>query len=465
MRRTKIIATLGPATDDPEVLDAAICAGVDVARLNASHSHPAELADRLAAVRAAEARCGTTVAVLLDLPGPKLRLGRVVADSLLFAGETFVLRAGECEGDAAGACISYNGLADDVSPDDVILVDDGKLELVVTGTEGRDVITRVRVGGPLSSRKGVNLPGITLGVDSITERDRELLEWAQDADIDFIAQSFVRSAEDVHALRALMTQRQIPIVAKIEKHEAVDHIDAIIYAADAVMVARGDLGVETSPEVVPVVQRRIVTAARSAGKPVVVATQMLESMTSSTRPTRAEASDVANAIFNHADACMLSGETAVGRYPVETIETMSRIAVTAEEAHTHAHWSHGGSATNDIQTAVSAAVCDLASDLNLAAIVPVTESGATALAVAMHRPNAPILAATPTVQVARRLQLVWGVRPMVMTFTGDTDSMLALVITTIRAAGLVAPGQQVAITAGRAARVQGKTDFILVSDV
>ena len=262
-----------------------------------------------------------------------------------------------------------------------------------------------------------------------------------------------------------MTQRAIPIVAKIEKHEAVEHIDAIISAADAVMVARGDLGVETSPEVVPVVQRRIVSAARAAGKPVVVATQMLESMTSSPRPTRAEASDVANAIFNHADACMLSGETAVGRYPVETIETMSRIAVTAEEAHTHAHWSHGGSVTKDVQKAVSAAVCDLAADLELAAIVPVTESGVTALAVAMHRPNAPILAATPSVEVARRLQLVWGVRPMVIAFHGDTDSMLASVVAAIREAGLVSEGQQVAITAGRAARVQGKTDFILVSDV
>jgi pyruvate kinase len=465
MRRTKIVATLGPATDDPGVLDAVIKGGLDIARLNAAHSELPELALRLASVRAAEERCGVTIGVLLDLPGPKLRLGNIASGTLLVAGETFVLHAGECDGDAAGACVSYGGLAEDLARGGVVALDDGRLELVVTGFDGRDVLTRVTLGGPLSSHKGVNVPGVTIGVEPISGRDRSLLEWAQEADIDYVAQSFVRSADDVEELRGLMTVRGIPIVAKIEKHEAVGRIDSIVAAADAVMVARGDLGVETSPEIVPVVQRRIIAAARAAGKPVVVATQMLESMTTSPRPTRAEASDVANAIFSRVDACMLSAETSVGRYPVETVETMARIAATAEEALIHAGWDHGGVVTTDVQAAVSAAVCDLASDLCLAAIVPLTQSGTTALAVARHRPDAPIVAVTPTPGVARQLALVWGVRPLVIAFAQDTDTLLDSALAAVREAGLAAPGEQVALTAGRMTRSRGGTDFILVSEV
>ena len=465
MRRTKIVATLGPATDDPAVLDAMIRAGLNVARINASHSDAAALASRLEGVRAAEKRCGVAVGVLLDLPGPKLRVGSVASGTVLFAGEPFILHAGECDGDAAGACVSYRGLADDVSVGEVILVDDGRVELVVTGLDGSDVVTRVVVGGPLSSRKGINVPGATLGVASITEHDRTLVGWAQESGVDYVAQSFVRSADDVVSLRALMTHRLIPIVAKIEKHEAVDRIDEILEAADAVMVARGDLGVETSPEIVPVVQRRVVAAARAAGKPVVVATQMLESMTASPRPTRAEASDVANAIFSRVDACMLSGETSVGEYPVETVETMARIAATAEGVLLSARRAHGGAVTINVQEAVSAAVCDLAADLCLAAIVPITESGATALAVARHRPDAPIVAATSSPSVARRLQLVWGVHPLIMFFAQDTDTLLDSALNAIREEGLAQPGEQIALTAGRATRLQGGTDFILVSEV
>jgi pyruvate kinase len=465
MRRTKIVATLGPATDDPAVLDAVIRGGVNIARLNAAHAELPELATRLAGVRAAEERTDTTVGVVLDLPGPKLRLGNIASGTLLVAGETFVLHSGECDGDASGACVSYGGLADDLSPGGVVALDDGRLELVVTGFDGCDVLTRVTLGGPLSSHKGVNVPGVTIGVEPISERDRVLLEWAQEADVDYVAQSFVRSADDVEALRALMTRRVIPIVAKIEKHEAVNRIEAIVEVADAVMVARGDLGVETSAEIVPVVQRRVISAARAAGKPVIVATQMLESMIGSPRPTRAEASDVANAIFSRVDACMLSAETSVGKYPVETVETMARIAAAAEEALIHAGWDHSGVVTTDVQAAVSAAVCDLASDLCLAAIVPVTQSGTTALAVARHRPDAPIIAVTPTCGVARRLQLVWGVRPLVIAFAQDTDTLLDAALDAIRKAGLAVAGEQVALTAGRATRLRGGTDFILVSDV
>jgi len=464
MRRTKIVATLGPSTDNQAVLDAMFSAGVDVVRLNAAHAGPEELAKRLAAVRGAETRTGRFVGVLLDLPGPKLRVGEVVLGTLLEVGQPFSLVTSDCVGDATRACVTYTGLADDLSAGDRVLIDDGRVELIVTGTSAGRVDTRVEVGGELLSHKGVNVPGVTLGVEALTEYDRTVLTWAMSNDIDYIGQSFVRSAHDVDALRALMTVRRIPIVAKIEKHEAVASLLDIVATADAVMVARGDLGVETSPEEVPVVQRRIIAAARAVGKPVVIATQMLDSMTHAPRPTRAEASDVANAIFDRADAVMLSGETAIGDYPLVVVETMARIAAAAEDAVAgNGPDTHG--ATTDVQEAVSAAVCDLAADLSLAAVVPVTESGATALAVARHRPDTPIVAAAPTAHTAHRLTLVWGVNPLVMQFSDDTDTLLETVVTSLRDAGIAEAGERVAITAGRSARTLGGTDFILVREV
>jgi len=432
-----------------------------VVRLNAAHSPITELARLLADVRTAEAQVGHAVGVLVDLPGPKMRVGEVAEGTVLVPGSAFTLASTECVGDATHACMSYDGFACDLAEGDRVLIDDGAIELVVTGLSRDEVVTRVEVGGPLKSHKGVNVPDVTLAVDPITEYDRQVLAWATQADVDFIGQSFVRSAGDVEALRSLMGERPLPIVAKIEKHEAVTHLDAIIAAADAVMVARGDLAVETSPEEVPVVQRRIIAAARAAGKPVVIATQMLESMTHAQRPTRAEASDVANAIFARVDAVMLSGETAVGDHPSLVVETMARIAITAEQALPPGP-ENGHGPTSDIQVAVSAAVCNLATDLNLAAIVPATESGATALAVARHRPSTDIIAATPSSAVARRLTLVWGVRAVVMTFSAETDVLLDAISVALLDAHLAVSGQRIAITAGRSSRVSGGTDFILV---
>jgi pyruvate kinase len=463
MRRTKIVATLGPATDAPEVLDALLAAGVDVVRLNAAHADTAELELRLRAVRWAAAKVGRHIGVLLDLPGPKIRVGEIAAGTQLAIGAAFVLTAEECVGDATHACVTYRGIAADLSPGNRVLIDDGRLELEVEQVEGNSVRTRVVVGGPLLSHKGVNVPGVTLGVDAITDVDRAAVAWACGAGVDFLGQSFVRSAHDVENLRELMTC-DIAIVAKIEKHEAVAALDEIIGAVDAVMVARGDLGVETSPEEVPVIQRRIIAAARAAGKPVVIATQMLDSMTHAPRPTRAEASDVANAIFGRADAVMLSGETAVGDYPVVVVETMARIASTAEAAITGNRRDRHG-ATGDVQEAVSAAVCDLANDLALAAVVPVTQSGATAFVVAKHRPDTPIVAVTPSSQVARHLALVWGTTALVTEFAEDTDRLLDDVCAELLSAGLARPGEKVAITAGRASRTEGGTDFILVREV
>lgn len=465
MRRTRIVATLGPATDALDVLEGLLCAGVDVVRLNAAHSDAPALERRLLAVRATAEKLGRHVGVLLDLPGPKIRVGEMAPSTVLTAGATFTLGAERCVGNAVHACITYAGLASDVKPGDRILVDDGRVELEVVGADpgaGR-VETRVTVGGPLSSNKGVNVPGVTLNVSPITDVDRICAAWACEHAVDFIGQSFVRSARDVAALRALLTC-DIPIVAKIEKHEAVPVLEEIIAEADAVMVARGDLGVETAPETVPVVQRQVLALARSAGKPVIVATQMLDSMTHAPRPTRAEASDVANAIFNRADAVMLSGETAVGDDPPLVVRTMGRIAKTAEEAiGNDGRDEH--EPTTDIQAAVSSAVCDLAYDLGLAAIVPVTESGATARAVARHRPPTRIVAITPSDAVARRLGIVWGVRAVVSEFPSDTDELLDAVCNRLAADGPVRRGDKIAMTAGRAQRTAGKTDFILVREV
>lgn len=465
MRRTRIVATLGPSTDAPGVLEALLAAGVDVVRLNAAHADTTELDIRLRAIRVVDERLGRHVGVLVDLPGPKIRVGEIAPGTELVPGSAFRLTADVCIGDATHACVTYAGLAADLSPGNRVLIDDGRVELEVTATDtvAGVVESTVVVGGPLTSHKGVNVPGVTLRVDAITDVDRTALAWACGTDVDFIGQSFVRSAADIADLRALMT-RPIPIVAKIEKHEAVAALDEVIAAADVVMVARGDLGVETAPEQVPVIQRRILSAARALGKPVVIATQMLESMTHSPRPTRAEASDVANAIFNRADAVMLSGETAVGDHPVLVVETMGRIAKTAEEAISgRGADAHG--ATSNVQEAVSAAVCDLARDLHLAAIVPVTQSGATAFVVARHRPDRRIVAVTPAAEVARRLSLVWGVRALVIDFAADTDRLLDDVCDALSESGLAPLGSKVAITAGRSTRIAGGTDFIQVREV
>lgn len=465
MRRTKLIATLGPATEPPGVLDDLVGTGMNVARLNSSHADLPSLERQLAAVRASAAKAGRHVAVMLDLGGAKLRLGEVAPGTALEPGSPFELRAAGGMGDASGASVSYPSLAGDVAEGDRILVDDGRLELQVTGTSPGVVRTRVRSGGPLASRKGLNVPGVRLGLDGITARDLELLAWGLDSGIDLVAQSFVRSAEDVTRLRSAMGERAIPIVAKIEKHEAMDALEAIVEAADAVMVARGDLGVELPLEEVPGAQRRIVAAARGAGKPVVVATQMLESMTRAHRPTRAEASDVANAIFDAVDAVMLSGETAVGDHPAHVLATMDRIVRAAEDVTVEHPWAPRPGAADDVAAAVSRAACDLADSLDLAAIMTVTQSGATARAVAAHRPRVPVLAATPDDAIARRLALVWGVRPCVIGAYESIDEMIELAASAARDSGLAVSGQLVAVTGGVAVHVAGSTNFIQVHRV
>lgn len=464
MRRTKIVATIGPATESREMLVALVDAGMDIARLNASHSPIEALQARLELIRSVAAKAGRHVAVLLDLAGPKLRVGEMASGTVLKAGSAFRIEGRACLGDESHACVSYPGFAADLSAGDHILLDDGSLELVVVSTDGGHIDTRVIVGGILTSNKGVNVPGVTLGLESITGKDREVLAWGLRAGVDLIAQSFVRSADDVRQLRALMGDTPVPIVAKIEKHEAVDDMEAIVTAADAVMVARGDLGVEMAPEQVPVLQVRIIQAAREAGKPVIVATQMLESMKTSPRPTRAEASDVATAIFEGADAVMLSAETAAGSYPIEAVAVTDRIVRAAEESRSGPSAAQGPLGV-DVGRAVSAAVVRLAEDLELAAIVIATQSGATARAVAAHRPSVPVVAVTPLPETARRLSTVWGVVALVVPLAQDTDAMLEIVLRAVLDSGLACPRQLVAITAGRASRTPGATDFLVVREI
>jgi pyruvate kinase len=462
MRRTRIIATIGPASSSPAVLDALVAAGLDVARLNASHVDIPGLGVLTSSIREAAARAGREVAVMLDLPGPKLRVGDVAERTVLVTGEPFRIEAAECVGDARHACVTHPGLWRDVMPGDHLLLDDGRIDLVVVATAEGVVDTEIASGGLLSGHKGVNVPGRSLDVEAVTDDDLELIEWGVEAGVDLFAQSFVRSGADVERLRDAVGP-ETPIVAKIEKHEAIDDLERIIAAADAVMVARGDLGVEVSVEAVPVLQRRIVRAARAAAVPVVVATQMLESMTHANAPTRAEASDVASAVFEGVDALMLSGETAVGEHPVETLQTMARIIEVAEADDGHGAPVVVGGRGDDVTAAVSAAAVTLAAELDAPAIVTPTTSGATARAVAAQRPGQPIVAATTRPETARRLGLVWGVTAAVVPAAEGLDETLALAVAAARRTGMAHAGDLVVITAGSRVNRTGATDLVRVA--
>ncbi len=461
MRRTKIVATIGPATADAAVLDSLVAMGLDVARLNASHNEEDELAAALAAVRAASERSGKLLGVMVDLPGPKIRIGAVAEGSFLTSGAAFDLVPGDCMGDSEHACVTWRGMWRDLSPGDRVLVDDGRIVLETLRADETAVHTRVVEGGPLKSRKGVNVPGVRLSVPSITERDLRLAAWARDAGVEFVAQSFVRSPSDVARVREVLGPDGPALVAKIEKHEAVAALDAIIAAADAVMVARGDLGVEMPVEAVPVLQRQIVACARSSRKPVIVATQMLESMIHEPAPTRAEASDVATAIFEGADAVMLSAETAVGDHPVEAVAMMARIAQAAEAAFESPPRTSSARSRN-VAAAVSAAVVTLAENLDVAAIVTATRSGSTARAVAGLRPHVPVVGVTTEIETARRLTLVWGVTPVLVPPQPTVDETFAGAVSATCDAGLAKSGDLVALTAGVAVNVSGTTDLIRV---
>ena len=459
-RRTKIVATLGPVTRDARVLERLVAAGMDVARINLSHGRRAEHERSIAAVRAAAAGHGSPLAVLVDLPGPKLRLGDLPGPVLLRRGDEVELGSGP----GAALPVNFPELLEHFRPGELVLVDDGAVALRVRAVRPGAVVLEALNDGAAQSHKGVNLPDTQLPISALTPADREHLAWALEQDVDYLALSFVRCADDVRELKALVEAADGDqlVVAKIEKKEALAAHEEIIAAADAVMVARGDLGVEIDPSLVPIWQKRIIHAANIAGKPVITATQMLQSMIAAPRPTRAEASDVANAIYDATSAVMLSGETAVGAYPVEAVETMACIAQAVEadierQGRAPRPWADG---PTGVSGAISHGACEVAARVGAAAIVSATWSGATARSVARHFPSQPVVAISPSRRVVNQLALSWGVCPLHGDPTESFEETVRQANDLVLAGGYGKRGDVVVITAGLLTNQPGKTNLI-----
>jgi pyruvate kinase len=464
MRRTKIVATIGPASRSPAMLEKLVEAGVNVLRLNFSHGTHEEHFDVIGAAREIGARLHRPIALLQDLSGPKIRTGDIKGGEIeLRDGAKLVITTdASVEGTADLISTTYAALPRDVKRGDQVLLDDGNLELRVLSVSGERVECEVVDGGPLRSHKGMNLPGVTLSTPALTEKDRRDLAFGVQHGVDYVALSFVRRPEDIEDARAIVREmgEEIPIIAKIEKPQAVEKLDAILKSADGVMVARGDLGVEIGTEDVPIVQKQIIAAANAAGKLVITATQMLESMIENPRPTRAEASDVANAILDGTDAVMLSGESAVGRFPVEAVETMARIADYTEEhglgqistrrvgsRRSDAPWGAVGPGT-PVTRSLTRVATSVAEELGCKMILAFTESGLTARLVALHRPRVPVVAVTHDDRVYRRLALWWGIVPVKSEFVENTDDLLAAGEERLKARGLVERGDTVLMLSG-----------------
>ncbi len=465
MPRTKIVCTIGPASRSPDVLKEMIKAGMSVARLNFSHGRHAEHSQVIAHLRRLARELGRPVAVLQDLGGPKIRVGAIAAGTVtLEPGSLFTLTSRPVRGNAREVSVSYPALPRDVRKGDRMLLGDGAIELRVTGSTNHEISCRVVVGGPLSSHKGINLPSRSLRLPSLTERDKRDLAFGLRQKVDYIALSFVRDVNDIRRARRVMakTKRSIPLIAKIEKHEALDNMEAIVSAVEGVMVARGDLGVEIPLERVPRVQKWLIRRSNASGKPVITATQMLRSMVESPRPTRAEVTDVVNAVLDGTDAVMLSEETAIGRYPVESVRMMAKVAAEAEKGFPYEDWIRKwwGEPRESLSEAVAFSARNLAEETGAAAIISFTQSGLTARLVSKFRPACPILALTPLPETYRRLGLVWGVIPVMATGLKKTDDMIDRAFAAARASGLAKRGQAVVITAGVPLGVSGKTNLI-----
>ncbi len=468
MRRAKIVCTLGPATESPEQIQNLVDAGMDVARINRSHGVPKEHEAVYHNVRAAAKAAGRPVAVLVDLQGPKIRLGRFANDEKhwLEVGDTFTITTEEVPGSKELVSTTHKGLPDDARVGDPILIDDGRVLVRVVGVEGPRIITRVEVSGPVSNNKGLNLPGVAVSVPAMSDKDETDLRWAVRLGADIIALSFVRSAADYEGVRKIMAEegRILPVIAKIEKPQAVDNLVEIIEAFDGIMVARGDLGVELPLEQVPLVQKRAVELARRAAKPVIVATQVLESMISAPRPTRAEASDCANAVLDGADAVMLSGETSVGEYPIEAVRTMARIIESTEELGRE-RIAPLGSTPHTRGGAITRAAAEIGETLGAKYLATFTQSGDSARRMSRLRSEIPLIAFTPVESVQNVLALSWGVQPQLVESVGDTDAMVRLVDTMLREKALGDNGDYVVVVAGAPVGVIGSTNSITVHKV
>jgi len=471
LRRTKIVCTIGPSSDSAEVIKKLLLAGMNVARLNFSHGTHEEHAQRIATVRRVAGEAGKNVAIMLDTRGPEIRLGYFKEEPvLLVTGEEVTVTTRDIKGDKSLIPVNYPGLTADVQPGDTILVADGLIGLKVISVSETEMRCLVINGGELGSRKNVHVPGVPVNLPALTARDIEDIKFGIEQRLDFVAASFVRKAADVLAIRQILEDggADLDIIAKIETRESVNNLDEIIKVSDGVMVARGDLGVEISVEEVPLLQKAIIERCNRAGKPVVTATQMLESMIHNPRPTRAEASDVANAIFDGTDAIMLSGETAAGNYPVEAVETMARIAGRSEAALRYEELLGKKRLIGPQRTvtdAISYATCTTAQDLGAAAIITSTESGHTAKMVSKYRPRSPIVAVTTHARVMRKLALVWGVQSLLVKTTAGTDEMIASALEVSLAAGLIKGGDLVIITAGLPVGVHGTTNLLRVHTV
>jgi pyruvate kinase len=466
MANAKIVATLGPATEAPETVRALIRAGAQIIRLNASHGPWQQHAARIRTIREAEMATGCPVGILLDLQGPKIRLGRFAAGKcVLRTGAHFTITTDEVSGDESRASTTYAGFADDVKPGDRVLLNDGCVTLRALSNDGTAVKFDVVSGGPVGDQKGINLPGVRVSAPSMSQKDLEDLRAGLSAGVDYVALSFVRSADDVLALRERMGALRVPIIAKIEKPEAVHDIDAILDVANGIMVARGDLGVEMSLEMVPPIQKRLIRQARRRNRFVITATQMLESMIESANPTRAEVSDVANAIYDGSDAVMLSAETSVGKYPVEAVRYMARIAAEAERGlkrrgftdPRHIVPEAGGSSDSDV---VADAAYTAAKAANVQAIVVFTTSGYSARLISRYRPPVKIIAMTDSTESVRRLLVNYGVMPILAPAVISTDGMLEQIDTLLVQKGLLHAGDKVVFVAGQPIGRAGSTNLM-----
>ncbi len=472
--RTKIVCTLGPATSSVETLIKMIEAGMDVARLNFSHGTHEDHLDMMNKVRKAAKITDEPVAILLDLQGPKIRTGKLKEPMTLKTGDQLIITIDEILGEQNRVSTTYQNLPNDVKPGDTILMDDGLLQFKVIDSTDKEVTAEVVYGGILKSNKGINLPGVAVSAPSLTDKDKEDLLFGIANDIDYVALSFVRTPQDVIQLREFIIanidkRKKLPIISKIEKDEALKNIDAIIQESDGIMVARGDLGVECKTEEVPLAQKMIARKANAAGKPVIIATQMLESMIENPRPTRAEANDVANAVLDGADAVMLSGETSVGKYPVGVVTTMDTIIRRIEEDGKDKLYLEDevGNAQEAVFKALGRSACILAKQINAAAIICFSHSGATVKAISRYRPAAQVIGIADRERIQRRLNLIWGVRSLLIKSfeVGETDATIARVNISLQELGYLKKGDYVVITAGIPLMSRNTTNMIKVERI
>ena len=467
MRKTKIICTLGPSTEDEKTLRELMIAGMDVARINMSHGTYEEHRLKIEKVKKLRREMDMPVAILLDTKGPEIRTGNFPEKIMLEAGQEFTLTTEECIGDNKHCFITFSGLPADVDEGTKILIDDGLIEMVVKSKTETEIVCKVINGGPVSSHKGINVPNVTLSLPFLSDRDREDLKFGIEQDVDFVAASFTRNANDINEMRAELEKNgggDIRIIAKIENNDGVKNIDEIVRVSDGIMVARGDLGVEIPIAEVPIIQKMLIRKTRNSDKPVITATQMLDSMMKNPRPTRAETTDVANAIYDGTSVIMLSGETAAGAYPVEAVKTMADIAVTTENNIDYIDRFNKLDMNErpDVTSAISHATCTTAHDLGASAILTVSKSGSTSRMLSKYRPECPIISGTPSEKVWRQTNMSWGVCPIMIEEKDNTDALIDHVIDVAQKKGLLKNGDLVVLTAGVPLGVSGTTNLMKV---